>query len=399
MRDFITTDLSVNFAGLSLNNPLLVAAGPLITSVQRAKKAEKAGAGAIVTKLIVNVSPETKWMVLERPRYIWNSKYKAVIDVTEARLSLQQGMDLVRKLKKEVRIPVIGNIMDRSVNLPNLEGWLRVANAIEEAGADMLELNVSCEHIVRLLGHHSNLVPAIVKTIAKNSSVPISVKIPPSLDPERIIQFAKACKDSGGDAITAINGGPAIFGVDIEHAGRPSYEHINVKKAQYLDVAAMGPYLKPISLWVVATITANVDIQVSGVGGIMDWRDAVEMLMLGANNIQVCTALIVHGFGLLQKMTEGLNSFMRNNGYETIEAFRGAALKYFGGNVEVLPIKVKVLSEKCTGCGVCANFGSCDAISMGDKVAQVDIDKCSGCALCIQFCPAKAIVVARALKN
>ena len=79
-----------------------------------------------------------------------------------------------------------------------------------------------------------------------------------------------------------------------------------------------GPAVKPIALHMVAEIARDPEtagLPISGIGGITNWRDAVEFIALGAGNVQVCTAAMVYGFKIVEDMTDGLSNFMDEKGF------------------------------------------------------------------------------------
>ena len=121
-----------------------------------------------------------------------------------------------------------------------------------------------------------------------------------------------------------------------------------------------GPAVKPIALNMVAEIARTAetsDIPISGIGGVTDWRDAVDFLALGASNVQVCTAAMRFGFKIIDDMVDGLGNWMDDKGYETLDDFRGKAIP----NVtdwQYLDLNYKTVAaidqDKCIECGLCS---------------------------------------------
>lgn len=116
---------------------------------------------------------------------------------------------------------------------------------------------------------------------------------------------------------------------------------------------AFGAAIKPIALRTVAQIAKAVNIPVSGIGGIYNWRDAVEFILAGASSLQVCSAVMHHGYRIINDMTAGLLNYMEEMGFETINDFCGKALPNIFRHND-LSRAYKLYSqpdaEKCVGC-------------------------------------------------
>jgi len=161
-----------------------------------------------------------------------------------------------------------------------------------------------------------------------------------------------------------------------------------------------GPAVKPIALNMLKDLAQHPEISkvpISGIGGIETWRDVVEFILLGATSVQVCTAVMHYGFGIVREMEAGLRQFMEEKNYQTIYDFAGKALP----NVtewKHLNLKHKVVAEinpdKCIGCDLCyiaCDDGAHQAISLSgdatDRIPSIIEENCVGCNLCSLVCP------------
>ena len=160
-----------------------------------------------------------------------------------------------------------------------------------------------------------------------------------------------------------------------------------------------GPAVKPIALNMLKNCAQhpNVNLPISGIGGIETWRDAVEFILLGATNVQVCTAVMHFGFGIIREMIPGLEHYMTEKGFNNLDEMRGLALS----NVtdwENLNLEYKVIAEieesKCIGCQLCyiaCEDGAHQAIELSSKngmrIPIIIEDNCVGCNLCSIVCP------------
>ncbi len=149
--------------------------------------------------------------------------------------------------------------------------------------------------------------------------------------------------------------------------------------------------MKPIGLRIVADLASSVKIPISGVGGIYDWRDALEYLLLGATTVQVCTAVLQRGFGLINPLRDGLSRWLEDHQYRSPAEVIGLALVKLTEH-EKLTHGVKVVSridmDTCIGCGLCyvacADGGHMAIEFPADRRPVVQEGLCVGCGL---MCP------------
>jgi dihydropyrimidine dehydrogenase (NAD+) subunit PreA len=138
-------------------------------------------------------------------------------------------------------------------------------------------------------------------------------------------------------------------------------------------------------------------VPISGIGGISTWKDAVEFMLLGSTTIQVCTAVMTHGFRIVEDMIEGLNNWMDEKGFQTTDDFIGKSVPYLTkwGYLDLnYHIVANINQEKCISCGLC--YITCEdtshqAINLdyGNPYNSYTIkeEKCVGCNLCMLVCP------------
>ncbi len=165
-----------------------------------------------------------------------------------------------------------------------------------------------------------------------------------------------------------------------------------------------GPAVKPIALNMTKNVAQHpgVNLPISGIGGIETWRDAVEFILLGAGTVQVCTAVMHYGFGIIREMVRGLEEYMDSKGFQTIEDMRGKALP----NVlhwEDLNLKYKVVAnineDNCIGCQLCytaCEDGAHQAIGLSsdpnNRKPFIIEENCVGCNLCSLVCPVESCI-------
>jgi dihydropyrimidine dehydrogenase (NAD+) subunit PreA len=392
-------DLSVTYAGLEMKNPYIVGSGPISTDLNnlssaRAEKIMKRIAGSGWAGIVLKSA--TKYQALERSGpYLWSPHNKLLPDSLqnlgpwETRIS-EKNLKKNIIIAKKAGLTVIANVLGTSH-----DEWASLCQSVEECGADAVELNVSCPHSghgLPLIGQEPSFLEEVLRSAKKECSIPVIAKLPSII--VDIAAVARAAERAGADAIAAINTVPGMVGIDIE-TGIPIHHDIS-NNARYSGIS--GPSIKPIGLGCVAQMAATVSIPISGIGGIRDWKDAVEFIMAGATTVQICTEVMMRGFGLGNNLVKGLSEFMNKKGYRRIEDFRRISLKFIRTRMEEMERRSKAVSyidpTKCTGCQMCVTACAdsvVEAIKMKGKLAIVDEGICVGCGLCGVVCPASAV--------
>lgn len=297
---------TIEIAGLKLRNPVMLAAGVLGVTGFSLKRVAEAGAGAIVTKSI-GIKPRDGY---PNPT------------ITETNCGLLNAMGLPNpgvedfecelKIAKEGGVSVIASIFGASK-----EEFAYVGSVMEEAGADAIELNVSCPHTeVVALGQSPDLTSDVVETVKKGVDIPVFVKLTPNVTD--IVLVAKSAERAGADAITCINTLRAMA-VDVE-TGKP----ILANKVGGLS----GPAIKPVAVRCVFEISKEVNIPVIGCGGITYWQDAVEFLLAGASAIQIGTAIAFRGLSVFKEITEGIQEYLSKRGHRNLKEIVGLSHKF-----------------------------------------------------------------------
>jgi dihydropyrimidine dehydrogenase (NAD+) subunit PreA len=280
----------------------------------------------------------------------------------------------------------------------NQDAWAKYVPMIEDTGADALELNFGCPHGMseRGMGSAVGQVPEYIrqatewcKSVAR---VPVVIKLTPNVT--NILAPAKAAKDGGADAVSLINTLNSIMRVDYDTL--TMYPATDGKGSHG---GYCGPAVKPIALHMVAEIArhpATQGLPISGIGGVTDWRDAVDFLALGASNVQVCTAAMVYGFKIIDDLTTGLSHFLRDKGMRSVAELVGRAVpsvtdwQFLNLNYVV---KARINQDLCISCGRChiaCEDASHQAITHtvnGERRFEVIDEECVGCNLCVSVCP------------
>ncbi len=391
----MSNELAVTFAGLELKNPLIVASSELTNTVSKIKEAERWGASAVSTKLCFLQVP-----FYARPYHIVE-RGTALYSPSGQRLTVGEAQDLIRQAKRETsEIKIIANMMGPG---DNLEGWARLAQMLEEAGADMLELNMSCPNVGIMarelgvtaspemgasLGQNPALAGLVTRAVVDAVSIPVMPKMTPEADTSLV---AAECAKNGAAAISAINCPQSLPGVDIYNGGKPKYP----TTANQAFAGLCGPWIRPLAYRHVAQMAIKLpNLQIAAGGGLTNWRQSVEMIMYGATTLTYCTVLYHRGFEALAELAAGLRQFVIEQGYKNVLDCRGAALRYIvtPERVEYIPSLPEIDLEKCTGCGFCVRPAHCEVLELRHgKATVVNPDKCTACSVCYWLCPHDAI--------
>jgi dihydroorotate dehydrogenase (NAD+) catalytic subunit len=295
--------LSLELAGLQLASPTMLAAGILGMTSLSLRSVAEAGAGAVVTKS-VGLRPRTGYT---NPTLV-----KVDCGYLNAMGLPNPGIEYFQKeirKAKTIGCPIIVSVYGFS-----LEEFVQVAKKADQAGADALELNVSCPHVKRTgseIGQDPRLLKTIVKMVKKEVDNPVFVKLTPNVT--NIIECAKAAEEGGSDAITAINTVRAMA-INAETA-RP------ILGNQFGGLS--GPALKTIALRCVYEIYRRTKLPVIGCGGISGWRDAVEFMLAGAVAVQIGTAISSRGLGVFQSINNGVEAYLETKGCESVREIVG----------------------------------------------------------------------------
>jgi dihydropyrimidine dehydrogenase (NAD+) subunit PreA len=194
----------------------------------------------------------------------------------------------------------------------------------EDAGADGLELNFGCPHGMseRGMGSAVGQVPEyaemITEWVKEKARTPVLVKLTPNISDIRTV--ARAAKRGGADGLSAINTINSITGIDLDtFVPRPNVD------GKSSHGGYCGPAVKPIALNMVQQIHGRSRGGAAAFGHRRHrtWRDAAEFMLLGCGTVQVCTAVMHYGYRIVEDMAEGLDNWMREKGFKTIEDFRG----------------------------------------------------------------------------
>jgi dihydropyrimidine dehydrogenase (NAD+) subunit PreA len=332
-------DTSVVFTGIKFENPFLLSSAPPTESENNIRRAFDAGWGGVVVKTIglhpvVNVfgartkflrtTPDTNEISMKKRagaalHSSWN--WELISDKP-----LDWWLPVIERIKADYpNKVVVASIMAGSGSNKEYDAWQQLATGCQAAGADALELNFSCPHMDRKdmgsnIGKDEGLCSTVTEAVKEVAHVPVWCKLTPSTTD--IVLEAAACFRGGADAIVSSNTFPALPPVD------PETLEFEINVDGLVSSGGMGgPAILPMSLAKMASMTrAFPDKSFSGIGGVSDFRQAVNYFLLGCGTVQVCTAAMLDsavGPNVIRNLVAGLREFMEQKSFSSIEDFRG----------------------------------------------------------------------------
>ncbi|HVG60174.1 MAG TPA: NAD-dependent dihydropyrimidine dehydrogenase subunit PreA [Hyalangium sp.] len=415
-------DLSIEFCGVRSPNPFWLASAPPTNTGDQVMRAFDAGWGGAV------------WKTLGNPIVNVTSRFGG-IDYGNTRLMGLNNIELITDRPLEVNLREMREVKKRypkhtliaSLMVETKEEWREIIRKVEDVGADLLELNFGCPHGMceRGMGSAVGQEPKVLEEIARwameFAKTPVIVKLTPNIGD--ILEPGEAAVRAGVPALSLINTVKSIMGVDLDRmVPLPRVANASTNGGY------CGPAVKPIALHLMSQLARHPQcgkLAISGIGGISNWRDAAEFISLGATSVQVCTAVMHHGYRIVEDMIEGLSNFLDEKGMKSVEELRGRAVPGYQewGDLDLAyKLVAKINPDKCIGCQLCyvaCMDGSHQCIHVpgrteeesrraghthipknipnhvvtakagtpGARVPFVDEQECVGCNLCQLVCP------------
>jgi dihydroorotate dehydrogenase (fumarate) len=299
-------DLSTDYMGLKLRNPLIVGSCSLTNSVEGIQRCADAGAGAVVLKSLFEEQIEADTKEVEK--HVWLAGHTEAYDYVRKigiETSSQDYLNLVEKAKAAVTTPVIA-----SLNCITPAWWTDYAKKVENAGADAIELNLA---VLPSDSRHSGediekLHYRIVEDVSRSVSIPIAVKIGPYFT--SMARVATELGDKGASALVLFN---RFYQVDI-----------NIDR---LDIVPGYRFSTPeeinFSLRWISLLAGRVGCELSATTGVHDASGMIKQLLAGAATVQVCSTLYIHGIGHIATMLSNLEAWIQKHHFTAVKDFQG----------------------------------------------------------------------------
>lgn len=297
-------DLKVNLGRLKLKNPVMTASGTFGYGKEFSEFIDLNNLGAIVVKGIslkpMKGNPVPR--IYETPCGMLNA-----IGLQNPGLKgfLDEQLPFLKKLKTKTIVNILGNSVDE---------YIRLAEEMEAAGIDAVELNVSCPNVKKggiVFGTEPKAFEELILSVRKKVKLPLITKLSPNVTD--IKQFAKIAEDSGSDIISLIN---TITGMSIDiKTGKPRLANITG--------GLSGPAIRPVAVRMVWECRKTVRIPIIGMGGIMCSEDALEFILAGADAVAVGTANFINP-AATQNIIDGITKFMEDENISSVKDLTGS---------------------------------------------------------------------------
>jgi len=295
-------DLAVTYMGIQLKNPIIVSSSSLTNTVEKIKRCEDSGAGAVVLKSLFEEQIEARTAEIEEDS--WPYPHPEAFDYVRQmgmRLGQDEYLKLIKDAKKAVKIPVIA-----SLNCITPKWWNSYAAEIARAGADAIELNIA---ILPVDPKHSaeeieKAYVRIVEGIRRKVDLPIAAKIGPYFT--SLPRITRELRNAGTAALVLFN---RFYQLDID------IEKLELTPGYHLS----SPDEIYVPLRWIAILSTQVGCELAASTGIHDGSAAIKQLLAGAQVIQICSNLYQKGMGRIKEILEELGSWMDAHGYQKIE--------------------------------------------------------------------------------
>ena len=390
-------NLEINFCGVRFKNPLAAASAEPTLNANNMKKCIDAGAGAVIAKTITDspamreLTTRAKWRFLNERHEVCRGKVPRCFSLySRSGLAIEQPEEFMKEIRETLRYAAENDaVVIGSIGSTEIPGWIELGKQMEDGGVPLIELNFGCPHPKLMpgvrtgmnVGQDFDYACEITQAVAEAVSVPILIKVTPQV-PD-LVEFSGRLKKAGAAAVTLTNRFIG-FVPDIE-TGKPLI---------YGKAGIGGPWIKPLTLrWINEVRSAyGKDIFIAGTNGAYDWRDIVQFIMSGAHIIQMCSAVMCYGYEWLGKQVRGLEKYMDEKGYNSIDDMLGIATDACMEYADMPREKARVNEEICKDCGLCLRACFSNAMQQGDNTTFVQKENCVGCGGCYSVCPVSGAI-------
>lgn len=309
------SDLSTEYLGLKLKNPLVPSSSPLTGDLDSARELEDAGASALILpslfeeSILASEAAAARFLLEQDIGFSEAGSFLPIPDDSIYRSELDEYLEYIQALKGSLSIPVIA-----SLNGISTEGWTRYGQQLQEAGADALELNVY--YVAADMFESGAEVEArylkVLRELKQHVTVPVTMKL--SSQFSSVGHFVRSLQEAGADGVSLFN---RFYQPDIDLLTREVVPTISLSSS----------YENLLRIHWVATLFGKVDLSLAVTGGVHSAEDALKALMAGADVTHLCSVLLQQGPQALAEIEQGMREWMTEHEYQSVQQLKGSVCR------------------------------------------------------------------------
>ena len=313
------SSVSTTYLGIKLRNPLVVASSSLSGNIEKLRKVEDSGAGAVVLKSLFEeqIDIETK-QVEQYIDHTWHTEAYDYVRNMGMQLGPEEYLRLLEQASESLSIPVFA-----SLNCVSEQWWLEYASKLESAGAVALELNISYFPLGLNVTSEQveNRYCSIVRSVTEQLDIPVSVKIGPNFT--ALSSLAQRLCEQGAAGLVLFN---RFYQIDID------IEKLKIATGSVY--SSSSEISRPLR-WI-AVLSNMIDCDLGASTGVHDSAGMIKLLLAGADIVEVCSVLYEKGLGYMGEMLAGLEEWMKEHDFESLDSFKGLLSRDQGETPELL---------------------------------------------------------------
>ena len=309
------SDLSTEYLGLKLKNPLVPSSSPLTGDLDSARELEDAGASALILpslfeeSILASEAAAARFLLEQDIGFGEAGSFLPIPDDSIYQSELDEYLHYIQTLKSSLSIPVIA-----SLNGISTEGWTRYGQQLQESGADALELNVY--YVAADMFESGAEVEArylkVLRELKQHVTVPVTMKL--SSQFSSVGHFVRSLQEAGAQGVSLFN---RFYQPDIDLLTREVVPTISLSSS----------YENLLRIHWVATLFGKVDLSLAVTGGIHNAQDALKALMAGADVTHLCSVLLKQGPQAVAEIEQGMREWMEEHEYQSVQQLKGSVCR------------------------------------------------------------------------